>query len=139
VTDSPRRCRLPSFHRPEAVGLLTLGALLLVGGITCYVRDARLLAPPVSVRQVGKVTPIRIDLNSASAVELMLLPQIGRVRATRIVQFRNQSGPFKSLDDLLAIKGIPRSVIAGLEELVCFSSDGGRPETPSAEKEGFGD
>ena len=47
-----------------------------------------------------------IDINEASAQELTRLPGIGPVMAERIVQFREQNGGFRRVEDLLKIKGI---------------------------------
>jgi competence protein ComEA len=47
-----------------------------------------------------------VDINSADAEQLMTIPGIGKVMAERIIQFRNQHGPFKRVEDLLKIKGI---------------------------------
>ncbi|GIK19278.1 MAG: hypothetical protein AMXMBFR77_14330 [Phycisphaerales bacterium] len=47
-----------------------------------------------------------IDLNSASAAELQSLPGIGPALAARIVEDRNATGPFGSVDDLQRVRGI---------------------------------
>jgi competence protein ComEA len=47
-----------------------------------------------------------INLNTASAQQLTALPGIGEVLAGRIVAYRQAHGPFKSVDDLLAVDGI---------------------------------
>jgi competence protein ComEA len=47
----------------------------------------------------------RIDLNRASATELMRLPGIGEKRAQAIVAARTRQ-PFRKLEDVLAVKGI---------------------------------
>ncbi|MCK5653466.1 MAG: ComEA family DNA-binding protein [Gemmatimonadetes bacterium] len=48
----------------------------------------------------------RLDLNLASPGELEGLPGIGPALATRIVEFRRLRGRFRSVDDLLAVRGI---------------------------------
>ena len=51
-----------------------------------------------------------VDLNSATASQLDALPGIGPVLAGRIVEHRLAHGPFASVDELLAVRGIgPRS------------------------------
>ena len=47
-----------------------------------------------------------ININTAEKKNLVKLPKIGIVTAERIIRFRDDYGPFKSLDDLLKVKGI---------------------------------
>lgn len=47
----------------------------------------------------------RIDLNRASAVELMRLPGVGQKRAQAIVALRSKS-PFRKAEDVLTVKGL---------------------------------
>jgi competence ComEA-like helix-hairpin-helix protein len=47
-----------------------------------------------------------VNLNTASALELQQVPGIGPSTADKILQMRKSYGSFKSVDDLLAIKGI---------------------------------
>lgn len=60
----------------------------------------------------------RLDINKASAQELEALPQIGPALAQRIVEFRTQQGPFRSVDDLLKVQGIGEKLLARLRDLV---------------------
>jgi competence protein ComEA len=60
----------------------------------------------------------RISINSASATELLELPGVGPVLAERIVAFREQNGPFTSLDGLLEVSGIGESTLRNLAEQV---------------------
>ena len=46
------------------------------------------------------------DLNVANVKELQQVPGIGPKTAQAIVDFRHKSGPFRRVEDLLAIKGI---------------------------------
>jgi competence protein ComEA len=59
-----------------------------------------------------------LDLNSASAEQLDGLPGIGPVTAQKIIDYRQQHGPFTSVDDLDAIPGIGPARIANLKGLV---------------------
>jgi competence protein ComEA len=47
-----------------------------------------------------------VNLNTATSAELQLVPGIGPSTADKILQMRKSNGAFKSVDDLLAIKGI---------------------------------
>lgn len=54
--------------------------------------------------------PGRVNLNTASAEELQTLPGIGEVLAARIIEHREQSGPFTCPEELMAVKGIGESL-----------------------------
>lgn len=48
----------------------------------------------------------KLNINTATAEELMLLNGIGEVLAQRIVEYREAHGPYKELSELLNIEGI---------------------------------
>ncbi len=52
-----------------------------------------------------------ISLNRAGVEELDALPGIGPVRARAIVAFRDSAGPFRHVEDLRRVPGIPSSVV----------------------------
>ena|SRR5271157_5497953 len=62
------------------------------------------LADVVLAKKKPPVHPI--NLNFASAAELQQVPGIGPSTADKILEMRKSYGAFKSVDDLLAIKGI---------------------------------
>ena len=47
-----------------------------------------------------------LDLNTASEGELTEVPGIGPALAKRIVEFRDEHGSFKRVDDLMKVRGI---------------------------------
>ena len=49
---------------------------------------------------------VLIDINAAGADLFMSLPGIGEVLAGRIVEYREERGPFASVDDLTKVQGI---------------------------------
>lgn len=59
-----------------------------------------------------------IDLNAADAAALDALPGVGPVLAQRIVQYRNDNGPFKSVDQLDEVSGIGAKLLDQLRPLV---------------------
>ena len=79
------------------------------------------------VQQAGEQAEL-IDLNDASATELTKLPGIGPKRAEAIVTFREQHGGFRSVAQLLRIKGIGRAMLRKLRPLVTVTA--AAPETP---------
>jgi competence ComEA-like helix-hairpin-helix protein len=58
-----------------------------------------------SARKLNK-SSLLLEINSATAAELVQLPQIGLVLAERIVEYRNSYGAFKNIDELTKVKGI---------------------------------
>ena len=63
-----------------------------------------------------------IDLNTASAEELQQLPGVGPATAAQIIRFREQSGPFRRPEDLLAIPRITRQTLDRLRPYVVVGS-----------------
>jgi len=59
--------------------------------------------PPAS--DLRSPTPA-LDLNSASAAELDLLPGIGPALAQRIIEYREKHGGFRTLEELKKVSGI---------------------------------
>lgn len=59
-----------------------------------------------------------LDLNAAGVNEFDALPGIGPVLAQRIVDFREQHGPFRSVDQLREVTGIGEAKYADLEAKV---------------------
>ena len=60
----------------------------------------------------------RININTATAEELEVLPGVGQVTAARIIAFREQNGPFRSVDDLIHVQGISDRTIDEFRDLV---------------------
>lgn len=47
-----------------------------------------------------------VNINQASVKELANLPRVGEKLAERIVAHRTDNGPFKRVEDLMAVKGV---------------------------------
>jgi competence ComEA-like helix-hairpin-helix protein len=55
----------------------------------------------------GKPAPAgKVNLNSASVEQLATLPGVGEKLAARIVEYRQKSGGFKALQELMNVKGV---------------------------------
>ncbi|HZW11529.1 MAG TPA: ComEA family DNA-binding protein [Phycisphaerales bacterium] len=70
-------------------------------------------APAESAEPPGSIAR-RINVNTASASELDLLPGIGPALAGRIIADREANGPFRTLDDLDRVSGIGPKTVAKL-------------------------
>lgn len=56
----------------------------------------------------------RLDINAADALDWAQLPGIGETLAERIVADREEHGPFRSIDELLRVKGIGPKTLEAL-------------------------
>ncbi len=76
-------------------------------------------AAVVAAAQGSKRPPVKpLDLNTATVEELQQLPGIGPVTAKAMVRFREKSGPFRRVEDLLAIRGISKARLKKLRPYV---------------------
>jgi competence protein ComEA len=66
----------------------------------------------------GRTPDGKIRLNQATASDLESLPGVGPVIAERIVSYREENGPFESIDDLLDVPGIGEAKLADLRDHV---------------------
>lgn len=63
----------------------------------------------------------KIDINTADTIDLTLLPGIGEVLAQRIVKYREENGPFQSLEELSNVDGIGQK---RLDEIIKYAKVG---------------
>jgi len=74
-----------------------------------------------------------ININTANLDELQLVPGIGPVTAGKILQMRKSYGSFKSVDDLLAIRGLgPKRLDKMRKYLTVGKSVASRPAPQAA-------
>lgn len=60
----------------------------------------------------------KVDLNRATAAELDALPGIGPSKAAAIVKYREEKGPFRTVEDLLDVPGIGPALLEQLRDRV---------------------
>ena len=57
----------------------------------------------------------KVNINQASAKELVNLPRIGAKAADKIIEYRQAHGPFAKVEDLMEVKGVGEKLFAQLK------------------------
>ncbi len=76
--------------------------------------ETRLSAPAEEVRP----DPEPVNLNTADRAALTALPGIGEELAARILEYREEHGPFETVEEMTEVSGIGQGKLAALEGLV---------------------
>ena len=63
----------------------------------------------------------RIDINRAEPWLLEALPSVGPVLAQRIVDYRTENGPFKTIEELLQVSGIGETTFQKIRDYISVS------------------
>ena len=105
--------------------LLGLTALFLCLLLGLFLRDRRVADAPAFVEteltapiEEVRPDPSPVNLNTADAEALTARPGIGEELARRIVEYREEHGPFEAVEDLTEVSGIGQGKLAALEGLV---------------------
>lgn len=64
-----------------------------------------------------------VNINSATTEQLALLPRVGASVAQRIVDFREKNGRFKTLEDLMLVRGIGEKTYELIEPHASLTGD----------------
>jgi competence protein ComEA len=105
--------------RPKAdLGLLNLAAPLTDGTQVLVPVAGPPGAVPATGGEPGSSADGLININSASETELETLSGIGEVLAATIVEYREQNGPFASVDDLEDVSGIGPATLEEIRDQV---------------------
>ncbi len=98
--------------------------LTLVGGLTDNadleaINLEYVVAPEdTSFYIPSKSSNPKISINTATIEELELLPSIGVVSATNIVNYRNLNGGFKTIDEILKVDRIGVKTFDSIKDLI---------------------
>ena len=93
----------------------------LLGGTAVWAQQApgTRAAGPAGTR----VTTALININTADAATLEVLPGIGPVKAKAVVEYREKNGPFKMIDDLKNVSGIGDKTLQDLRDKVTVGEE----------------
>jgi len=89
------------------ISALFAAALL---SLNINVVEAATKSPQVAAAQ-SQAEHQSVNINSASAQELILLNGVGESKAKAIIEYRTSHGQFDSIDDLAKVKGIGTKLV----------------------------
>ncbi len=78
---------------------------------------------PLVHNQSGDPTPLEglVDINTADADELTQLPGIGPTRAADILRYRQNNGPFDTIEDIQKVPGIGPVMFENIKDWITVS------------------
>lgn len=63
----------------------------------------------------------QININTAAAEDLVRLDSLGEKTAQAIIDYREENGPFQTIEDIQNVKGIGEKKFAMWKEFLCVS------------------
>ena len=100
---------------PQERKFISIIIIVFILGSAVQLLLRRDIAP---VRWARSVRTFKININTARVDQLQMLPGIGASLAGRIVDYRRENGPFKSLEDLQDVDGLTAKRFGRIKELI---------------------
>jgi competence protein ComEA len=101
------------FQRIVATGLALVLALVVSSGLAVA---------------AGKPAPSgKVNINTATAQQLTVLPGVGEKLAARIVDYRQKAGGFKNVSELMNVQGIGEKNLAKIQAFLTTSGETSKP------------
>ena len=82
-------------------------------------KEADVTNTSTSEIQVSKENGDKININTASAVELQKLYRIGPAISERIIEYRQSYGDFETIEEIKEVKGIGDKIFEQIKDQIC--------------------
>ncbi len=106
-----------------SLGLIFVAVIILAGVFWDGSSEAVNSSAGQSISQEERTGSVIIDINSAGIQELKKVNGIGDELASRIVRYREEHGPFQSVEEIVNVKGIGKVKLDEIRYyLTCFSA-----------------
>ena len=110
----------------EAAGGANAEADLSQLNLAGYIKDGQRIYVPTVGEKIENIANtagenqenLLTNINLASKIELLDLPGIGETYAERIIQHREENGPFETIEDIMKVKGIGESKFNDLKDKI---------------------
>ncbi len=112
-------------------GIIMLGSVLSLAGYQGQKTGSE-ISDSLRVALAEEI-PLKVDIRSASAQELMAIPGIGQKRADDIIEYRRQD-PFENVIDLIRVSGIGAGIYRRSYPYLVVFGDSLLPEISAADK-----
>jgi competence protein ComEA len=88
--------------------------------IACMIGFSPVLSVAAEGEPKANAAVAKINVNTANSKELQRLPEVGKVTAERIIEYRTTVKPFAAPEDLLKVKGIGAKTLDKIRDLITF-------------------
>jgi competence ComEA-like helix-hairpin-helix protein len=93
----------------KAIAVLSVVCVVAMGFSFVGIAGEQIKSP-IKTQEAIRIVP-KIDLNKATAEELGKCPGLNLVLGKAMVEYRAKSGPFKTPQDLLKVKGMTKEIL----------------------------
>lgn len=101
-----------------ACGIITGLLIADAFGEATVINEETAVLRSAAASKRAEETDLLININSASADELMLLPGVGEKTAEAIIEYRTANGDFESVAEIMAVQGIGSGTFAAFEKYI---------------------
>ena len=96
--------------------IIVLAVIFLLGGQIAFAKDDKVKGAMDTAVKAAETA--KIDINTADAAALTQIKGIGPATAENILSYRNEIGKFKSVDELLKVKGIGEKTLEAIKPFI---------------------